>query len=167
MKDQLRLWVGMLEDRYASLEERERYALMALAAFTVLLMFYLVIWSPVNNLVTDSRLERDRHLELLRHFKSTEARARAAAESNGDSQASGQMLLSEISRSAQMVGIAPSRMQPEGTDAVSVWYQEVSFSRMMLWLERLETSQGIMVRQASLEPTSRPGIVTVRLVLRQ
>lgn len=167
MMDQLHAWLAMMQGRYASLEKREKYALISLGVFSLLLAFYLGIWSPLNNLVTDNRVERDRHLELLLHFKSTESRARASANSHGDSPASSQNLLSEISRSAQIVGVAPSRMQPEGADAVSVWYQEVNFNRMMMWLEQLESHQGISVRQVTMEPTNRPGIVTARFVLRR
>lgn len=159
-------FITTLQSRFLDLEKREQNALVLLSAFFVAVIFYMAVWTPVNAFVDDSRLDRDRHLELLQYLKSTEAEARAAGGNRGRTPVSGQALLTQVSRTAQSVGINPSRMQPEGNDAVSVWFDKVAFTRLMLWLERLE-GRGIVVRQVTIDRQENAGEVSSRLVLRQ
>ncbi len=154
-----------LKERFDSLESREQSALVLLVGFLLLLVFYLAVWSPVNEYFEDAQRDHDRRLELLTYLQSTEAEARAA--SSGSSRPSGgRNLLTSVSRTAQTIGINPSRMQPEGSGAVSVWFEGVPFTQLMLWLERLESQQGIVVRQISIDQRDVPGQVSARLVLR-
>ena len=155
-----------LEERFNALEKRERLALLSLAAFLAVAVFYLVIWTPINDFAADSRLDHDRHLKLLTYLRSTEADARRVAQGGDRKQSADRNLLTSVSQTAQFVGINPSRMQPEGGSAVSVWFDAVAFTRLMLWLERLETRQGIVVRQISIDRRDEAGQVSARIVLR-
>ena len=157
--------VASIYKRFLELEKREQNALVLLGSFFLAVIFYLAIWTPVNGYVDDRRVDRDRYLNLLQYLKSTESEAKAAAGNGTRTPASGQSLLTQVSRTAQSVGINPSRMQPEG-DAVSVWFDAVGYTQLMLWLERLE-SRGIVVRQVTIERRDVPGQVSSRLVLRQ
>ena len=74
-------------------------------------------------------------------------------------------MLTTVSRAAQSVGLKPSRLQPEGGDAVSVWFDAVGFNSLMLWVERLESSS-IVVKQISIDRIDEPGQVSARVVLR-
>ena len=49
--------------------------------------------------------------------------------------AEGSLLL--VSSSAQAQGINPNRLQPEGENAVSLWFDDVAFSSVMQLLERM------------------------------
>ena len=155
-----------LRTRFGDLEKREQQALLALAAFLIPVVFYLAVWSPAVSFQADSELEFNRHQKLLTYLQSTEAQAKASVGKGSGSQLSGQSLLTSVSRAAQNVGIKPSRLQPEGSDAVSVWFDAVGFSSLMLWLERLEAGQGIVVRQISIDKKDLPGQVSARIVLR-
>lgn len=154
-----------LRRRFDSLEKREQSALLLLSGFLVILVFYFAVWSPLNGYVTDSQLNHDRHLKLLTYLRSTEEEAKAAAR-GGNRPSAGRNILTSVSRTAQTIGINPSRMQPEGSGAVSVWFEAVPFTQLMLWLERLESQQGIVVRQISIDQRDEPGQVSARLVLR-
>ena len=155
-----------LRGRYRALERRDRLALNSLSAFLGLIILYLGIWSPVQDYLAVSRADHQHQQSLLGYLKSTEQQARAVSGNGAATRASGQNLLTSVSRAAQGVDIKPSRMQPEGSDAVSVWFEAVPFTRLMLWLERLESSQGIVVRQISIDRQDQPGQVSARIVLR-
>ena len=155
-----------IRGRFLEFEKREQNSLILLGSFFLVVIFYLAIWIPVNGYVDDQRIDRDRHLKLLQYLKSTESEAKAVAGNGNKTPASSQSLLTQVSRTAQSVDIKPSRMQPEGGDAVSVWFDAVGFTKLMLWLERLE-SRGIVVRQVTIERRDVPGQVSSRLVLRQ
>jgi len=139
---------------------------VSLSIFLVGVVLYLGIWAPANNYALEAQINHDRYLKLLTYLKSTESQARSSSEKQSTGKATGQSLLSSVSKSARSVGIKPSRLQPEGSDAVSVWFDAVAFTRLMLWLERLESGQGIVVQQITIERRDLPGEVSARLVLR-
>jgi len=151
---------------YKELEKREQVALLSLSVFLLGVFLYVGIWAPANNYLQDSKVDHERYLKLLNFLKSTESQARRSEGNQDDGKATGQSLLSAVSRSAQSVGIKPSRLQPEGSEAVSVWFDAVAFTKLMLWLERLESGQGIVVRQITIDRRELPGQVSARLVLR-
>jgi general secretion pathway protein M len=78
----------------------------------------------------------------------------------------GQSLLSQVSRIAQQIGIKPNRLQPEGSDAVSVWFDSVAFNDLVKMLRQVQSQQGIVVQQISIDKEDQPGIVRARIVLR-
>ncbi len=155
-----------LKSRFADLEKREQTALLMLTGFLALVLFYVAVWSPTQSFVIDSEQDYNRHLDLLEYLRSTESDAVAASGNSTDKTAGGRSMLTTVSRTAQSVGVSPSRMQPEGNDAVSVWFDEIAFSQLMLLLERLESGQGIVVRQISIDRRDQPGLVSARVVLR-
>ena len=151
--------------RYLQLEKTERSALKALASFFTLLFLYFVIWNPVNQYHDSNEVERDRQLSVIQYMRASEKEARAS--SQGVNRGStGQSLLTVVSRTAQQMGIKPNRLQPEGADAVSVWFDGVAFDDLMLMLKQIQVRQGIVVQQISLDREEQPGIVRARIVLR-
>ena len=154
-----------LRSRLDELEKRERNALFGLLFFLVIVSFYLLIWTPANEYVAEGERDYSRHLKLLEYLKTTEAVARAAGGQSKKNQG-GRSLLTTVSRTAQTVGVSPNRIQPEGANAVSVWFDDVAFSRLMLFLERLESGQGLVVRQISIDGKDHAGKVSARVVLR-
>ena len=158
-------YLNEFRSRFNELEKREQFALSGLTAFLGAVVFYLAIWTPANNFAIESKRDYERRLSLLEYIRSTESEAMAVK--SGTKQTTGNRnLLTAVSRVAQTIGVNPSRMQPEGGDAVSVWFDSIAFNRLMLLLERLESSQAIVVRQISIERRDEPGTVSARVVLR-
>jgi general secretion pathway protein M len=154
-----------IRERYGQLEAREQSALITLATFGLLLFLYFLIWNPINQYHASSGVERDRQLSLLQYLRATEKEARTS--SKGVTQApAGQSLLTTVSRVAQQMGIKPNRLQPEGSDAVSVWFEGVAFDDLMRMLKQVRARQGIVVRQISIDREELPGMVRARIVLR-
>ena len=154
-----------LTERYLQLEKTERSALNSLASFFALLFLYFVIWNPVNQYHDSNEVERDRQLSLIQYMRASEKEARAS--SKGVNRApTGQSLLTTVSRTAQQIGIKPNRLQPEGSDAVSVWFDGVAFDDLMLMLKQIQARQGIVVQQIAIDREGQPGMVRARIVLR-
>jgi general secretion pathway protein M len=155
----LQLWLV----RFHNLPGRDQKALLALGFVLGMLVFYLAVWVPVYQVHETGQANRERQLELLRYLRGTETQARAAA-SGPASGAKGQALLPQISSSTQRFQIKPNRLQPEGSDAVSVWFDAVSFNDLMRWLEQ-QASEGIEVRQISIDRDEATGKVNARIIL--
>lgn len=154
-----------LKDRYAQLEPGDRIALSALGLFFSLLFIYLALLSPMYSYHADSMAARDRQLSLIQYMRASEKQARSA-KTETRSTGSGQSLLTQISRIAEQIGIKPNRLQPEGSDAVSVWFDSVAFSDLVKMLNQVQSQRGIVVQQISIDKEDQPGLVRARIVLR-
>ena len=156
--------VENIRGRYLALESRDRMAVVALAIFFTLLTFYFAIWQPLHEFQSASQANVERQSDLLQSMRSTEKEARASI-GNASTAPTGQSLLTQVSRTAQQFGIKPNRLQPEGSDAVSVWFDEVSFNDLAKWLSS-QSQAGMSVRQISIDREELPGRVNARIVLR-
>lgn len=154
-----------LMEHYAQLEQRDKIALSGLGIFFSLLFIYFAILGPVNKYHADSLAARDRQLSLIQYMRASENQARSAS-TGSQSATSGQSLLTQVSRVAQQIGIKPNRLQPEGSDAVSVWFDSVAFNDLVKMLKRVQSQQGIVVQQISIDREDQPGMVRARIVLR-
>ncbi|MDZ7686476.1 MAG: type II secretion system protein M [Gammaproteobacteria bacterium] len=156
--------IDRLRTRYLGLERRDRLALTALIVFVGGLVLVYGIWIPANEFVDSRKSDRDRQFELLQYMRSTEQEARTLGV-NAPPLPSGQDLLTRVSRSAQQFGVSPNRLQPEGSNGVSVWFDGVPFNDLVVWLQE-QTNQGVTVRQLSVDRQEEPGLVNARIVLR-
>lgn len=157
--------LNKLLDRYNQLEQKDKMALGGLSVFIGILFIYFAILGPVNRYHVESMAARDRQLDLIEYMRASESRARSAASGVAPA-ASGQSLLTHISRVAQQVGIKPNRLQPQGTGAVSVWFDSVAFNDLVNMLKLVESQQGIVVQEISIDREDQPGVVRARIVLR-
>jgi general secretion pathway protein M len=151
--------------RYRTLPRRDRVALNGLVVFLGLLLLYFGVWVPANDFFESERAERDRQLGLLQYMRASEPDARALAKPTTGGSSGAQPLLTQVSQTAQKHGIPPNRLQPEGNEGVSVWYDGVSFNDLVTWLEA-EANEGVIVRQISIDRHGEPGKVNARIVLR-
>ena len=154
-----------LKDRYLQLEQRDRIALNGLGLFFCLLFIYFALLNPLYTYHADSMAARDRQLSLIQYMRASEKQARLV---KADTRATGseRSLLSQVSRIAQQIGIKPNRLQPEGSDAVSVWFEGVAFNDLVKMLKQVQSQQGIVVQQISIDKEDEPGVVRARIVLR-
>jgi general secretion pathway protein M len=151
-------------DRFDALEKRERIFLLSLVVFLGALVLYFAIWSPIHDYYQSSLAKRDTQFSLIQYMRASEKQARAASGTT-TSRLPGQSLITDVSNSAQQLGIQPNRIQPEGSTAVSVWFDNVVFNDLIGWIVRLNENQGIMVEQISIDRQDTPGVVNARVVL--
>lgn len=159
------LLIKLLES-YRQLEVRDQIAIKLLTLFFLALFCVFGLWLPLHTFVDDNQALRDSNLELIEWMNGTEKQARTISGNSRSKRQSGQSLLILVSRSAKLANIKPDKLQPEGTDSVSVWFDAVSFNDMMRWLEKLETEESLHVYQITVNRQQQPGSVSARLVLK-
>jgi len=82
-----------------------------------------------------------------------------------DTPVDGRALMALVTRSASESGLSLQRFEPSGENAIRVWLEGAPFTEVANWLERLNTSHGVQIDQASMDRQNDPGIVSVRLTL--
>ena len=153
-----------LKERFDALQSSEQRAVTILGVFAVVVVIYLGVWAPASDWRVIAEQERDSQFETLSMMKETESQARTAARERPTETAEGS-LLSIVSSSAQEQGINPNRLQPEGENAVSLWFDDVAFSSVMQLLERMVAIPGVEVQQLVIDGSEEPGQVRARIVL--
>jgi general secretion pathway protein M len=154
-----------IRQRIQELERKEKLAILALSVFLALLTFFLVIWIPIYEYKEKQRDSYEKSLDLLLYLQSTEEEARSV-KVEGAKRMSGQTLLTKVTRTAKTAGIQPSRLQPEGNDSVSIWFDSVSYRELMLFLERLESREAIYIIQLSIDKGNQSGKISSRVTVR-
>lgn len=152
---------------WSTLSARERLILGVGGGFAAILLFYGLIWSPLQNQLTRLRADLPKAQEQLTWMRGQAGRIqqlRAAA----PRATQGGGLLSFVEQSAQSYGVRQSvtRIEPEGTNAVRVALDGVAFNNLLSWLSHLQKQGSVRVDNASLEPQPAPGTVNARLLLR-
>ena len=154
-----------IRQRIQELERKEKLAILALSVFLAFLTFFLVIWFPIYEYKEKQRDSYQRSLDLLLYLQSTEEEARSV-KVDGSKRMSGQTLLTKVTRTAKTAGIQPSRLQPEGNDSVSIWFDSVSYRELMLFLERLQSREAIYIIQLSIDKGNQSGKISSRVTVR-
>ena len=158
--------ISHITQRIQELEKREKLAILAVSAFLAFLTFILVVWFPVYEYREKQRSSYEKSLDLLLYLQSTEEEARALGKKDGAKRMSGQTLLTKVTRTAKTAGIQPTRLQPEGNDSVSIWFDSVSYRELMLFFERLQAREAIYIIQLSIDKGNESGKVSSRVTVR-
>ncbi len=156
-----------MKQYWANLQPRERHTLLGGGLVLVLILLYALVIDPFRQ-------------ELLRLQQSVEAQTgelawmqQASAEVKrlrGNSpvaqRVTGRSLMSQVDASARSTGLsgAIKEIKPEG-QGVKVRLEQVSFDDMLLWLEQLNSKQGVGVSGLVMERLSQPGRVNASVVL--
>lgn len=151
---------------YFEQNQRDQRLLLLLAAFLAAVLFWLLIWLPIQDRLAIAEVRHARALSdqrwILEHRETLQ---QLAAGQTGAGSRTGQALLSTVATSARSAGITLNRFQPEGSDALAVSLEDVAFGELVVWLEQLQRQQGIRVRSATIDAQNVPGRVRARILL--
>ncbi|MGQ8366506.1 type II secretion system protein GspM [Glaciecola sp. 1036] len=148
-----------LKQWFKNLSERERYLVIGAGIMTLVALFYLVIWAPLNNAIDTNRAGLNSDRELNTWLEEQANRAILLRQGNQSQSFSGS-LTQVINQTTRNAGISVSRMQPQGEE-LQVWIDAVPFNDLMQWLNNLE-QRGVVIVQSDISETDEQGIVQVR-----
>jgi len=157
-------WIEPWRARWRALDARQRQALALLSGFLGVVLFYLLIWNPVQSglaraqaRVPAVQAQLARVQEQAALVEKLRSAPRVAPPAN---------LGSAVEAAAARHGLRErlKRIEPEGTRAVRVQIEGAPFGALMAWLAELQQS-GVRAESALLERHANPGSVNARLLL--
>jgi len=158
-------WIEPLRKRWNALGARERRAATVLAGFLGVVLFYLLIWNPVESGLVRSK-ERlsstQTQLARVREQAALVASLRASPRAEAPEDAA-----SAVQQEAARNGLREQvkRVDADGARSVRVQIEGVSFPALMVLLVDLHRQAGLRVENATIERHSSPGTVNARLLL--
>ncbi|MBF0424390.1 MAG: type II secretion system protein M [Magnetococcales bacterium] len=165
----LRNQLRELQARWLAVGDRERTMVIGGGAVMSCLLFFALVWLPVQERFQELSQTVESRSSSLRWMEQA-AREVARLKSQTGIKTpleKGESLLSLADRSVRSHGLAPvlRRVEPEGQDKVRLWFEQAAFQSLLVWLETLHDRYGVEVVNASIEKGRDPGLVNTQLVL--
>lgn len=163
MIDNLRTW-------YQGLAPRERLAVIVGSIAVIFMLFYYVLWHPLNSSLSDARQRVVSETNQTRWMLGIRDEARLLQSSGNQTQIKGRgdSLLSIVDETSRAGGLgeAVRHIQPDQDNKATVSLQQASFNQMLFWLRTLQRDYGITTTEMTLSRDSdTPGNVEARLTL--
>jgi len=157
-------WLQPWMSRWKALGARERAALTALAVFLVPVLFYLLVWAPVENGLARSQARLttvQAQLAQVREQAALVASLRAAPRSEAPADAA-----SAVQEAAARNGLRGQlkRVDADSANSVRVQIEAAPFPALMSLLVELQQA-GLRAEKATIERNARPGTVNGTLLL--
>lgn len=157
--------IGKLLVRWAALAPRERRMVLGAGIVVVIAIVWLGLFEPAWN----GRQALQRELPVLR-AQAAQMAGLAAVAQQAQAQASAvpppETIRADIESSLKAAGFGASIGQFEANDErVSLKLQSVSNAAWLAWLDEASRTTRVRVVDASMARESKPGYVTVRVVL--
>lgn len=74
-------------------------------------------------------------------------------------------ILGVATQSAKVSGIEFSRYEPQGERRLSLWIEDATFNKLIIWLNKLRVKHGVVIEDISLDAKPTLGNVSARIVL--
>jgi type II secretory pathway component PulM len=150
--------------RWKALGARERMALTVLAVFLVPVLFYLLVWTPVESGLARSQARLtavQAQLAQVREQAALVASLRAAPRSEAPADAA-----SAVQEAAARNGLRGQlkRVDADSANSVRVQIEAAPFAALMSLLVELQQA-GLRAEKATIERNARPGTVNGSLLL--
>lgn len=154
---------------WKGLRPREQALVAGAAAFTLVVLSYLLVWEPLQQDRHDVAMRVKAHQETLAWMQQASARIKTLQSQSPSIRHQGtqRSLLSVLDDSAKRAKLRQTiqRMEPEGRSGVKLRMEGVAFDALVQWLGTLEAQYGVQVARANLTRTDAPGRVNARLSL--
>ncbi len=154
--------------QYEMISSRDRIMLNCLVVFLVVVIGFFLVIKPAFNAVEQAQLTLQGKQELLQWMKSNEHRAKSITGSGSKSKGRkpGQSLLALINQTSGRFQVSLKRYEPEGSDKLRVWVEDIPFNSLIRWLNSLESSNAVSVINISIDSQKESGIINAKVVFK-
>jgi len=149
-----------VKEWFSQLNQREQLSLLLLSSALLLYLLYIFVLSPLesqreqliaqNSAVTESQGRVDAMVSQLLQLR--QGGAKAGAKRN---------LTSVINQSTARLQLPVMRLQPNSRGEIQVRIENASFNDVLKWLNEMEYTESLLVREVSVTPAASAGRVNI------
>ena len=144
---------------------RQQAYLLAVAAVVALYLLLVLIWQPLAEARDEMALRKRATSQQLARVQ---ALASELQQFNRDGGGQNRHNMNQlINSSTSEFGIRPTRIQLNAWGETRIRFENVGFAELLRWLHKLESLDGVRVREVAINQSDRGGVVkaSVRLGL--
>ena len=155
-----------METWFTQLSQRERWMVAAGAVLLIFLLLYLLVIAPLLHSKTQLLEQIETQQRNLGWMKTAASEAQSLLAAGKSSHADDKRsLIARVTAELRKKQITAVKSRPEGEKRLNLVFDEVNFVRLMERLQYLQTTYGITVFKATMEPSEKTGYGKVRLTL--
>jgi len=156
-----------LREWFEKLAPRERWLVLAAAAFAAFALVYALGLQPLYAARGRAAAAVEAQRSLLSDIEQVARRFGPQGAATGPVPTNGESLVVLIDRSTRERGLGAylKRNQPEGPNGVRLRLENVPFDDLTTWLAETQSRHGLTATSASFDPSGEPGRVNSNLVL--
>lgn len=141
---QVRLAESPMWLRWQRLQPRERLSLTLLGSFLLVVLFYLLLWQPAQQRVSDARAYFQQERDLHAYLEQNTELARQMSRSNPVSLAPEQ-LQGLVTQSAQQSGLVIESFDIGSDGSLQVTLPGASYASLLRWFDELQAAGASLV----------------------
>ncbi len=149
-----------MKEWFSQLNQREQLSLLLLSLALLVYLLYILVLSPLesereqlmaqNSAVIESQGRVDAMVSQLLQLR--EGGAKAGAKRN---------LTSVINQSTSRLQLPVMRLQPNSRGEIQVRIENASFNDVLKWLNEMEYTESLLVREVSVTPAASAGRINI------
>lgn len=155
---------------WMQLQDRERRFIRYGGITATMLLFYVLLWSPFLDTVSQAQQDLEDKRQLLQWMQTASVQyQQLKKQSNGPANLSTDNMLSTVSQSLKDNALTSlvSEIKQTNDLKVTVNFKQVNFDDLIQWLLNIRKQYGLQVDQIQVEQVSTaPGLVQAALVLK-
>lgn len=155
---------------WAQLQDRERRFIRYGGITAIVLLFYVLLWSPFLDNVSAAQQDLEDKRQLLQWMQTASVQfQQLKKQGHGPANLSTDNMLSTVSQSLKDSALASlvSEIKQTNDLKVTVNFKQVNFDDLIQWLLNIRKQYGLQVDQIQIEQVSTaPGLVQAALVLK-
>ena len=149
-----------MKEWFSQLNQREQLSLLLLSLALLVYLLYILVLSPLESereqliaqksAVIESQGRVDAMVSQLLQLR--EGGAKAGAKRN---------LTSVINQSTSRLQLPVMRLQPNSRGEIQVRIENASFNDVLKWLNEMEYTESLLVREVSVTPAASAGRINI------
>jgi general secretion pathway protein M len=156
-----------MQQWFNQLKRQEQLLLIALAAVLVIYLIVVLIWRPMATSVDSLRLQNEQSQQSLQQVKQLAAEYKLLEQSGTSRSSSKPNLTRLIDGTVKKHQLKMSRFQPSSSGDVQVRFENAGYNNILAWLNELENSHGVLIKDLSITLGAGSGVVNVSVRMRQ
>ncbi len=160
------LRIAEVRDWFYGLQPREKLYLIGGTAVLAMLVAYFSLWLPLTSAVArlDAEVIQQQHDMVWMGAAGSSIRQ---LQQSSQRQASGRSMLAVVDQAIATANLKAGlqRMEPDGQNAVKLWFNKSPFDQVITMLGQLEQQQGVAVQGLAISSTDTAGMVDARITL--
>ncbi len=151
---------------FKQLSQREQLMVAGGAVVLLSLLFYIVVVAPLLHSKTQLLDQLETQKRSLDWMKSAASEATSLLAAGKSSHADDKRsLIARVTTELRKKQLTAVKSRPEGEKRLNLIFDEVNFVKLMERLQYLQTTYGISVFKATMEPSAKKGYGKVRVTL--
>ena len=156
-----------IQNWFESLQSRERLMVVITSIVLITTLFYVMVWEPIYKGLDDALLKQTSQQNIVVWMQQAAREVktlRASGVTNKRKKSNAPVTLT-LEQTATNAGVKNKlgKLESSGKNSARARLDNVAFNQMMLWINTVEQSFGIIATTVTIESTDIPGIVNARL----